>query len=76
MSELALERYVQMPPTLHPTISSLADDGIYLVDACFVIYVYTGRSVSEETVSFRWGRIGPTPVVISVVEVFVLILPE
>jgi protein transport protein SEC24 len=50
MCEIALERYVQMPPTLHPTISSLSDDGIYLVDACFALYLYIGRSVSKEMV--------------------------
>jgi protein transport protein SEC24 len=37
--------YVHFPPSIHPTIASLDDKGIYLLDTCFAIYLFVGREV-------------------------------
>ena len=50
LSTLAFSRFVKLPPTLHPTISSLADDGIYLLDSCSTIYLYIGRNIEPPVV--------------------------
>ena len=40
--------YVKLPDPLQPTVASLDDDGIYLLDACFVFYVLVGKQVPDE----------------------------
>lgn len=40
---------VRMPPPLLPSMESLEEDGIYLIDNGLAIYLSVGRYVSEET---------------------------
>ena len=65
LSNLSSTRYVQLAPTLHPTISNLAADAIYLLDTCFSIYVFIGRNVPEESAqmlenAFAVGKVVPS----------------
>ena len=37
--------YIQLPKSAHPSITSIDDDGIYLLDDGFVLYLYVGKAV-------------------------------
>jgi hypothetical protein len=46
MEMAACHRYVQLPPSTHPSIASLDEDGVYLIDDGFTIYIYFGKDCS------------------------------
>jgi hypothetical protein len=43
--------YVELPDALRPTLSSMDDDQVYLLDTCFAFYVLIGTNVSPESVN-------------------------
>jgi protein transport protein SEC24 len=43
-------KYVLFPPSIHPTIASLDDKGIYLLDTCFAIYLFVGRDAPGDKI--------------------------
>ena len=40
--------FIRMPPSIAPSIESLEDNGIYLVDGCLCIYLYISKVVSDD----------------------------
>jgi hypothetical protein len=50
LDHLKLAPYVELPDALRPTVSSMDEDKVYLLDTCFVLYVLIGKDVSPESV--------------------------
>ena len=40
--------YIQLPRSAHPSITSIDDEGIYLLDDGFVQYLYIGKAVPQD----------------------------
>lgn len=40
--------YMQLPKSAHPSITSIDEDGIYLLDDGFVLYLYVGKAVPTD----------------------------
>ena len=40
--------YIQLPKSAHPSITSIDEDGIYLLDDGFVLYLYVGKAVPTD----------------------------
>ena len=40
--------YMQLPKSTHPSITSIDEDGIYLLDDGFVLYLYVGKAVPTD----------------------------
>ena len=47
LSQLQHLPFVQMPPTMNPSVSNLKDDEVMLLDCCFSIFVIIGRDVPK-----------------------------
>jgi hypothetical protein len=50
LDHLKLAPYVALPDALRPTVSSMDDDKVYLLDTWFAVYVVVGTTVSPESV--------------------------
>lgn len=44
----ACKPYLQLPQTIHPSIALLEDDCVYLMDDGFTLFLFVGKSVSQE----------------------------
>lgn len=40
--------YIQLPRSAHPSIASIDDDGVYLLDNAFGLYLYIGKAVPQD----------------------------
>jgi len=40
--------YVRLPESVQCSISCMEDEGVYIIDDCFVLYVYVGKNVCRE----------------------------
>ena len=54
-SEESCTPYIQLPQTCSPSITALEDDGIFILDNGFYLYLYVGKSVSNELKSEIFG---------------------
>jgi protein transport protein SEC24 len=50
LSQLRHSPYVELPDAKSPTIATLDDDQVYLMDTCFALYVLIEKQVSQERI--------------------------
>jgi hypothetical protein len=51
--------YFQLPETIPCSMSCMEDDGVYVIDDAFTLYVYVGKSVSSEIMSELFDATSP-----------------
>jgi protein transport protein SEC24 len=50
-----MREYVKLPPTVHPSISVMQPEGVYLISDGFSFYLYVGRAAGREVVENLFG---------------------